>query len=386
MKPVAEHIPRPATGEEMGIPTNDEAERKKKVLLTKKQKRVLKQQSTVMAQKFTTLSPGSAIGSENTDTIDSLENDEKELEDLRDSVTDLSEEVSRLKYELNSARLEEFKVPEVAMNLGSELETERDARKLAESELSDLRAMQDSVTTVCPRVADEMTALHHHCQQKQHATPAMAMHAHQAQKERNVLARKRVLLRGAITSTEEQMRLLKEGKGALEEGLNKEEQLQIGRCYDFHQYLANEGRNEVPVSDSLQIALQELTLPQPHLMKLYHKWKTRTTLPASFTKKKSSPDFHHPRSGVERIIPVVLNLFGHDCACSIRPSFCLHIGCIRKHFIYSICYHPRSRVLILILLLLFQVVICYLTLPFEIRNSNLVPSRNEDSYFELGSS
>lgn len=94
---------------------------------------------------------------------------------------DLSAEVGRLQSELNSARLEEFEAQEQAMNLVTELDSERAARKLAESELADLRAMQDNLNTVSHMVANEMAALRSQSRQDQQVAQAMKLHADQVE-------------------------------------------------------------------------------------------------------------------------------------------------------------------------------------------------------------
>lgn len=217
------------------------------------QNRELKRKSAVIAQKW------SKEATEIVDEPDVGTSTDGDLDNLMQTIKELTDEVGHLQAELNSARLQEFEAQEHAMSLTGELEEERSLRLQAETELRELRMMKNNLDRVSRLVATEMTALRELCQQEKEEAQRMKFEADKAQKERNVLKHQSTLLLADIIGDDKVMRLLQEVE-VLKRTLEEEQQRHMTELQELQDKLEEretEPRLEL-VEEKLRLAESEL--------------------------------------------------------------------------------------------------------------------------------
>ncbi|KAK6632845.1 hypothetical protein RUM43_012584 [Polyplax serrata] len=194
-----------------------------------------------------------------TDGDDSQGQDE--LEELRKTVQDLSNQVGQLQSELNKARLQEFEAQEQYINLTQALDQERAHNEKMEQELKTLRLMKDKFESVTYMVHDEMKALRTERDRATEAASRLQAEAQKAQKERNVLAHQSSLLMGEISSNETLMKVLMEAED-LKRKLEEETQnhiLDVQRLQEKLEFRETEAQLEV-VEEKLRLAEEDLQI------------------------------------------------------------------------------------------------------------------------------
>nr|CAD7571719.1 unnamed protein product [Timema californicum] len=221
-----------------------------------KQNRELKRRSVALTQKFLQVSPSGMV-----DLVDGCpdSSDGDELDSLRNTIKDMSEEVARLQAELNVARLQEFEAQEHTLSLTSELEEERRLRQAAESELEELRTMKQNLSRVSRLVAVEMSSLREQCQQEKDTALRMKTQADKAQKERNVLAHQSSLFMSEIVGDDKLLRVVSEVE-SLKNTLEEERQKYAMELLELQEKLEErEGEVELELlEEKLKLAESEL--------------------------------------------------------------------------------------------------------------------------------
>nr|CAD7430667.1 unnamed protein product [Timema monikensis] len=221
-----------------------------------KQNRELKRRSVALTQKFLQVSPSGMV-----DLVDGCpdSSDGDELDSLRNTIKDMSEEVARLQAELNVARLQEFEAQEHTLSLTSELEEERRLRQAAESELEELRTMKQNLSRVSRLVAVEMSSLREQCQQEKDIALRMKTQADKAQKERNVLAHQSSLFMSEIVGDDKLLRVVSEVE-SLKNTLEEERQKYAMELLELQEKLEErEGEVELELlEEKLKLAESEL--------------------------------------------------------------------------------------------------------------------------------
>jgi len=219
------------------------------------QNRELKRMSAVIAQKWP--KEASVI----VDEPDVATSTDGDLDNLMQTIKELTDEVGHLQAELNSAKLQEFEAQENVMSLTGELEEERSLRLQAETELRELRMMKNNLDRVSRLVATEMTALRELCQQEKEEAQRMKFEADKAQKERNVLRHQSTLLLADMVGDEKMMHLVQEVE-VLKRTLEEEQQRHMTEIQELQDKL--EERETEPclelVEEKLQLAESELQL------------------------------------------------------------------------------------------------------------------------------
>lgn len=184
-----------------------------------------------------------------------------ELDELRKNVQDLSNQVGQLQFELNRARLQEFEAQEQFINLTQQLDEERSRKEKMEKELKDLRLMKEKFESVTYMVHDEVQALKAERDRANEAATRLQAEAHQAQKERNVLAHQSSLLMGEISSNETLMKVLLEVED-LKRKLEEESQnhaAEVQRLQEKLEFRESEAQLEL-MEEKLRLAESELQL------------------------------------------------------------------------------------------------------------------------------
>jgi len=215
----------------------------------------LKRMSVVIAQKC---SKEAAVIVDEPDGVTSTDGD---LDNLMQTIKELTNEVGHLRTELSSARLQEFEAQENAVSLAGELEEEKSLRLQAETELQELRMMKNNLDRVSRLVATEVTALREQCQQEKEEAQRMKFEADKAQKERNVLKHQSTLLLADIVKDEKMMHLVQEVE-VLKRTLEEEQQRHRTEIQELQDKL--EERETEPclelVEEKLRLAESELQL------------------------------------------------------------------------------------------------------------------------------
>jgi chromosome segregation ATPase len=219
------------------------------------QNRELKRMSAAIAQKC---SKEATVTLDEPDVVTSTDGD---LDNLMQTIKELTDQVGHLQAELNSARLQEFEAQENAVSLAGELEEERSLRLQAETELQELRMMRNNLDRVSRLVATEMTALREQCQQEKEEAQRMKFEADKAQKERNVLKHQSTLLLADIVKDEKMMHMVQEVE-VLKRTLEEEQQRHMTEIQELQDKL--EERETEPclelVEEKLRLAESELQL------------------------------------------------------------------------------------------------------------------------------
>ncbi|XP_025421277.1 shootin-1-like isoform X2 [Sipha flava] len=170
-----------------------------------KQNRELKRRSSALMQKVMSVAPSTL--DDLADDTDGNDND-TEMEELRKTVKELTQEVSRLQAELNKIKLQEFEAQEQTVDLTSDLEEERRARARVEQELKELKMKHESLETVSRKVVEETTVLHQRYKKEKEEGVKIRSDANKVKSERDVLARQSQLLMMDAASDEKIMKLL----------------------------------------------------------------------------------------------------------------------------------------------------------------------------------
>ncbi|XP_076245229.1 uncharacterized protein LOC143185838 isoform X2 [Calliopsis andreniformis] len=160
-----------------------------------RQNRELKRRSQIIAQKSMQNNPDGALDFELSDEVDSNFED---LDQLRESVKELSKEIARLQTELHSARLQEFEAQEQVMHLTTQLEEEKTLRQKYEEKVNEMKVHKENMERVTKMVAEEVQALKTQCDREKENAKIMKIEAERVQKERNVLAHQSALLMAEI--------------------------------------------------------------------------------------------------------------------------------------------------------------------------------------------
>ncbi|XP_015597235.1 shootin-1 [Cephus cinctus] len=161
-----------------------------------KQNRELKRKSQVLTQKFLQVHPE---GVDDIDISDEVDSNPDDIEELRETVRDLSQDVARLQTELNSARLQEFEAQEQATLFAAQLEAERALRKEGEEKMKELQMQRENMERVTRMVAEEVQNLKAQCDRERENAKMIKLEADRAQKERNVLAHQSALLLAEVS-------------------------------------------------------------------------------------------------------------------------------------------------------------------------------------------
>ncbi|CAK9831011.1 hypothetical protein ANTRET_LOCUS8080 [Anthophora retusa] len=160
-----------------------------------RQNRELKRRSQIITQKLLQSNPEGALDLEISDEVDSNFED---LDQLRETVKELSKEIARLQTELHSARLQEFEAQEQVTHLTTQLEEERTLRQKCEEKVNEMKVHKENMERVTKMVAEEVQALKAQCDRERENAKIMKIEAERVQKERNVLAHQSALLMAEV--------------------------------------------------------------------------------------------------------------------------------------------------------------------------------------------
>ncbi|CAH0721330.1 unnamed protein product, partial [Brenthis ino] len=122
----------------------------------------------------------------------------EEVEFLKRTVSELSEQVATLQTEVNAARLHEFEAHELNVQLTQELETEREKTVQQTKELEELRKELERHHRVSKLLLDEMAALKHDADKDRELALTYKSEARDATKRATVLAHRSALLLGEL--------------------------------------------------------------------------------------------------------------------------------------------------------------------------------------------
>ncbi|KZC10981.1 PREDICTED: shootin-1 [Dufourea novaeangliae] len=160
-----------------------------------RQNRELKRRSQIISQKLLQANPEGSLDIEISDEVDSNFED---LEQLRETVKELSKDIARLQTELHSARLQEFEAQEQVTHLTTQLDEERTLRQKYEEKVNEMKVHQENMERVTKMVAEEVQALKAQCDRERENAKIMKIEAERVQKERNVLAHQSALLMAEV--------------------------------------------------------------------------------------------------------------------------------------------------------------------------------------------
>ncbi|RLU17611.1 hypothetical protein DMN91_009847 [Ooceraea biroi] len=160
-----------------------------------RQNRELKRRSQIIAQNFLHSNPEKAVDFEVSDEVDSNFED---LDQLRQTVKELSGEIARLQTELHSARLQEFEAQEQVTQLTTQLEEEKALRQKGEEKIKEMKIHKENMERVTKMVAEEVQALKTQCDRERENAKILKIEADKVQKERNVLAHQSALLMAEV--------------------------------------------------------------------------------------------------------------------------------------------------------------------------------------------
>ncbi|XP_050463554.1 shootin-1 isoform X1 [Cataglyphis hispanica] len=160
-----------------------------------RQNRELKRRSQIIAQKFLHNNSEQL----DFDLSDEVDNQSfEDLDDLRQTVKELSGEVARLQTELHSARLQEFEAQEQVTQLTTQLEEERALRQKGEEKINEMKVYKGNMERVTKMVTEEVQALKTQCDRERENAKILKIEAEKVQKERNVLAHQSALLMAEV--------------------------------------------------------------------------------------------------------------------------------------------------------------------------------------------
>lgn len=129
---------------------------------------------------------------------DEVDSNLEDLDQLRQTVTELSGEIARLQTELHSARLQEFEAQEQVTHLTTQLEEERALRQKGEQKINEMKVHKENMERVTKMVAEEVQALKTQCDREREHAKILKIEADKIQRERNVLAHQSALLMAEV--------------------------------------------------------------------------------------------------------------------------------------------------------------------------------------------
>nr|XP_033322970.1 shootin-1-like [Megalopta genalis] len=160
-----------------------------------RQNRELKRRSQIITQKLQQTNSDGSLDLELSDEVDSNFED---VDQLRETVKELSKDIARLQTELHSARLQEFEAQEQVMHLTTQLDEERNLRQKYEEKVNEMKVQKENMARVTKMVAEEVQALKVQCDRERENAKIIKIEAERAIKERNVLAHQSALLMAEV--------------------------------------------------------------------------------------------------------------------------------------------------------------------------------------------
>ncbi|XP_076230534.1 uncharacterized protein LOC116433168 [Nomia melanderi] len=160
-----------------------------------RQNRELKRRSQIITQK---LMQGNSEGSLDIELSDEVDNNFEDVDQLRETVKELSKDIARLQTELHSARLQEFEAQEQVTHLTTQLDEERTLRQKYEQKVNEMKVQKENMERVTKMVAEEVQALKVQCDRERENAKIIKIEAERVQKERNVLAHQSALLMAEV--------------------------------------------------------------------------------------------------------------------------------------------------------------------------------------------
>ncbi|XP_066580897.1 shootin-1-like isoform X1 [Prorops nasuta] len=222
-----------------------------------KQNRELKRRSQVITQKFMQISSDGL----DIDVSDEVDSNFEEFEQLRETVSDLSQEIAKLRTELNAARIQEFEAQEQVTLLMTQLEEERCLREKRDEQIKELKVHKENMERVTKMVADEVQALKVQCDRERETAMMIKIEADRVQKERNVLAHQSALLMAEINEDPNgRLLLVLQEVESLKRLLEEEKQNHIAQIQILHEKLEEKESNvefEI-VEEKLKLSESEL--------------------------------------------------------------------------------------------------------------------------------
>ncbi|XP_075986837.1 uncharacterized protein LOC142983715 [Anticarsia gemmatalis] len=182
------------------------------------QNKQLKRRSTALLQAL----PPRAVDIDLTDSMDTASDSSsnEEVEFLKQTVSELSQQLAALQTELSAAKLHEFEAHEANVAIAQELETEKEKSSAQEKELQELRVQVERHNRVSKLLMEEVTALKHNADKDREMAETYKTEARAAKKRVKLLTHQSALLVGELSPDERMDRLLGEVdqlKDALEE-------------------------------------------------------------------------------------------------------------------------------------------------------------------------
>ncbi|CAG5020855.1 unnamed protein product [Parnassius apollo] len=173
-----------------------------------KQNKQLKRRSVALLHAL----PTAPVDIDLTDTTDAASDSSsnEEVEFLKRTVSELSEQVAALQTELSAARLHEFEAHEHSVALAQELETEKEKCITQEKELQELRNQLERHNRVSKLLIEEVTALKENADKDRQMAETYKSEARDAKKRVKVLTHQSALLMGELEMDERLGELLGE--------------------------------------------------------------------------------------------------------------------------------------------------------------------------------
>ncbi|XP_076658601.1 uncharacterized protein LOC143362390 [Halictus rubicundus] len=160
-----------------------------------RQNRELKRRSQIITQK---LMQNNAEGSLDLELPDEVDSNFEDVDQLRETVRELSKDIARLQTELHSAKLQEFEAQEQVTHLTTQLDEERTLRQKYEDKVNEMKVQKENMARVTKMVAEEVQALKVQCDRERENAKIIKIEAERAIKERNVLAHQSALLMAEV--------------------------------------------------------------------------------------------------------------------------------------------------------------------------------------------
>lgn len=160
-----------------------------------RQNRELKRRSQIITQK---LMQNNSEGSLDFELSDEVDSNFEDVDQLRETVKELSKDIARLQTELHSARLQEFEAQEQVTHLTTQLDEERTLRQKYEEKVNEMKVQKENMARVTKMVAEEVQALKVQCDRERENAKIIKIEAERAIKERNVLAHQSALLMAEV--------------------------------------------------------------------------------------------------------------------------------------------------------------------------------------------
>lgn len=160
-----------------------------------KQNKQLKRRSTALLHALPT-----TVDIDLTDATDSASDtsSNEEVEFLKRTVSELSEQIATLQTEVNTARLHEFEAHEINVQLTQELETEKEKSVQQQKELEEIKGQLERHHRVSKLLLDEMAALKNDADKDREMAETYKSEARDAKKRAKVLAHQSALLLGEL--------------------------------------------------------------------------------------------------------------------------------------------------------------------------------------------